>query len=116
MEARIDAGGYYGQCLPGASDEGGAASGVPADGAPAAQMVDRNVCARAIQEEVLADAACVGTAIWTVGSLPSVAGAVGGAVVTAATCGYAGLKSADADAACGRRGMDSVLTWSSDSS
>jgi hypothetical protein len=80
--------------------------------------VDRAACRRAVIEETIADVACLGSAVWTVGSLPSIVGAAGGAAATAAACTYAGLKSADADEVCGRaaEALTPALTWSSDSS
>jgi len=78
---------------------------------------DQSACERAMLEEGIADAACVGSALWTAGSLPSVLGAIGGAIATAAACGYAALKSADTNAACGIQPHDDPdLSWSSDSS
>jgi hypothetical protein len=62
---------------------------------------ESEACRRQRAEFLLADTACVGSALWTVGSLPSVLGAVGGGLVTVATCAYAGLKADDRDAACG---------------
>jgi hypothetical protein len=82
----------------------------PSDG------IDRAACRRAVVEEAIADAACLGSAVWTVGSLPSILGAAGGATATAAACTYAGLRSADADEVCGRTAPAPALTWSSESS
>jgi hypothetical protein len=80
--------------------------------------IDQSSCQRAMSEEAIAGAACVGSALWTLGSLPSVLGGIGGAMATAAACAYAALKSGDADAACGteNRHIDPALAWSSDSS
>jgi hypothetical protein len=100
-------------------DPDGCADHPPAP--PTTQMhdgVDPQACRRAVTEAALAGAGCVGSALWTMGSLPSVAGAVGGSVVTASACFAAGMKAAEADRAC--RAPDRppipVLTWSSDSS
>src|SRR5204863_6284898 len=62
--------------------------------------VDPHACRRAVTEAALAGAGCVGSALWTVGSLPSVVGAVVGSVVTASACFAAGMKAAEADHAC----------------
>jgi hypothetical protein len=90
----------------------------PVDERTGEANVDAEACRQAVTEEIVADVACLGSALWTLGSLPSVLGAIGGATATAAACTYAGLKAADADQACGRaRDADPpTLTWSSESS
>ena len=107
MGVRVESGGHYNDyaCLN-------------EDEAPAPTAArDQGACERAMVEEGIAHAACVGSALWTAGSIPSVLGAIDGAIATGAACGYAALKSADTNVACGiQPHADPNLAWSSDSS
>lgn len=93
MGMRIDGGGYYTDTACFQPDE-------TLPSAPSSVEVVEPECGRAILEEGIAHAGCVGTALWTAGSLPSLLGAVGGAIATVAACSYAVLKSSDVEDAC----------------
>ena len=89
-------GGYYAN---NACYDGSALPNLPSSELPDPE--DSPECARQEAEFLAAETVCVGSAIWTVGSLPSVAGAVGGALATIGSCGYTMLKAGDRDEACG---------------
>ena len=80
---------------PSNGDESGGSSSVQESKA------DSPECERQVAEATIADTLCVGSAIWTVGSLPSVLGGIGGAIVTAGSCAYAALEAGDVLEACG---------------
>ena len=110
MGMRIEGGGHYTDVACTYPDEEAART-------PSARNRDAAACSRAIVEEAISEAACVGSALWTAGSLASLLGAIGGAVATVAACSYAALKSRDTEHACRIEAEppNPELMWSLDS-
>src|SRR4030095_5248042 len=82
------------------------------------EHVDNDACAFETAQAAAAMSICVGSGVWTAGSLATGPGVVGGLMVTVGACVYAGMESAEAQQACGGATSGPVdpnpdLTWSS---